>query len=431
MRTSNILVLLALLLSLCDPKHNVGFSWQKEPLTIVQPESQGFSSQRLLRIDSVLQEFIDQKRIAGATALVARKGDIVYFKSNGYFDLEKRILLEKNAIFRIASQTKAITSVAVMMFYEEGRISLNDPISKYLPIFLDPQVVLTFNKQDSSYTSKAAAREVTIHDLLTHTSGYSYPGNGGEAFNAICAKKRVENGISASMQEEMRNIASVPLAHEPGEKFSYGLSTDILGALVEELSGQTLEDFFRARIFDPLGMKDTYFKLPVEKHSRLMPLYQTNIDGRGIKISTGDYLNFPLKEPDYYSGGAGLSSTALDFAIFEQMLLNGGEYNGNRILGRKTIEMMNSNQIGDLSAGSLFIPGSTDRFGLGFEVISPPGSSLVLLSDGSFGWGGAFGSLYWIDPKEELIVHFVIQLEGGSYGDIRDKFIAVVYQALE
>lgn len=432
MRSSSILLFIALLLGSCDSTKNQS-SWRKESLTTAKPESQGFSSERLGRIDSLFQKFVDQRMIAGATALVARKGKIVYFRSTGYNDLRNKVPLEKDAIFRIASQTKAITSVAVMMLFEEGRISLNDPISMHLPEFRNPKVITGFNAKDSSFTLQAAKREVTIHDLLTHTSGYCYPGSGGEAINAIYAKLRIVNGVPetvSTLKEEMRKIALTPLAHEPGEKFSYGLSTDILGYLVETVSGQSLENFFRTRIFDPLGMADTYFRLPEEKHSRLMLLYENGIKGDGVQKSTGQYKDYPLKKGIYYSGGGGLLSTAMDYAKFMQMLLNEGEYNGTRLLRRKTIEMMCINQIGTLGSGSLFIPNSTDKFGLGFEVISQPGKAQILISEGAFGWGGAFGSLYWIDPGEDLVVQFVIQ-KAGEYSDIRSKFITAVYQAIE
>ena len=432
-RTSTFCIFLALLLASCGSAHKELTSWQKESLIMAKPESRGFSSEGLKGIDILFQDYVDQNKIAGATALVARKGKIVYYKSTGYDDLEKQIPLEKDAIFRIASQTKAVTSVAIMMFSEEGRIALNDPVSMYLPEFSNPQLVSEFNTQDSSYTTKAAKREVTIHDLLTHTAGYSYPGNGNEVIHAIYAKQNVVNGVpdkNTNLKDEMQIIATVPLMYQPGEQFSYGLSTDILGYLVEVLSGQSLEDFFRTRIFNPLGMEDSYFHLPVNKQSRLMNLYQDNAAGNGIMKATGEYVDYPKQKGLFYSGGGGLSSTTMDYAIFQQMLLNEGQYKGKRLLEPKTIEMMRSNQIGNVKAASLFIPGHMDKFGLGFEVISPPESTKGSISDGSFGWGGAFGSLYWIDPEENLIVHLVIQ-KTGSYTELRSDFITTVYSALE
>jgi CubicO group peptidase (beta-lactamase class C family) len=276
-RKSHILLLLLFLLASCDSMQKDRQAWQKKPLAITRPESAGFSSERLGRIDSVFQKFVAGRKINGVTALVARRGKIVYYKSAGFNDIDKQSALQKDAIFRIASQTKAITSVAVMMLYEEGRISLNDPLSLYLPEFGDPRIVTGFSKKDSSYTSRPAMRQVTIHDLLTHTSGYCYPGGGGEAVSAIYAKNKVVNGVPthiSTLREEMQKIATVPLAHEPGERFTYGVSMDILGYLVERVSGQSLDNFFRTRIFVPLGMTDTYFRLPKEKEDRLMLLYR-------------------------------------------------------------------------------------------------------------------------------------------------------------
>ncbi len=239
---------------------------------MANPESAGFSSERLQRIDTLFREYADQHKIAGATALVARRGKIVYYKATGFDDVEKQVPLEKDAIFRIASQTKAITTVAAMMLYEEGKFLLNDPISKYLPEFRDPQLVTSFSKKDSSYTTRPAKREVSVHDLLTHTSGYCYPGSGGEDINAIYAKLKVVSGVPShisTLKDEMQKIAMAPLVHEPGEKFTYGLSSDILGYLVEVISGQSLDDFFRTRIFSPLGMSDTYFRIPGGEKSKI------------------------------------------------------------------------------------------------------------------------------------------------------------------
>jgi CubicO group peptidase (beta-lactamase class C family) len=432
-RISHILLLVATLLISCNSRQKDPVAWKKAPLTITRPESAGFSSGRLQRIDTLFRDYVNQHKISGATALVARRGKIVYYKATGFDDLEKQTPLQKDAIFRIASQSKAITTVAAMILYEEGKFLLSDPISKYLPEFRNPRLVATFNKKDSAYTTKPASREITIHDLLTHTSGYCYPGSGGPEINAIYAKLKVVAGVPShvsTLKEEMQNIARAPLVHEPGEKFTYGLSSDILGYLVETVSGQPLDEFLQTHIFTPLGMSDTYFRIPEEKKERLMNLYSANAKGDGIEKSKSEYVNFPLQDGVYFSGGGGLSSTAMDYAIFEQMLLNGGEYNGVRILGPKTIDMMRINQIGSLEAGSLYLPGFTDKFGLGFEVISLPGSASVPMSAGSYGWGGAFGSLFWIDPEEDLVVQFVIQY-AGMYSDIRNKFITTVYQAIE
>ncbi len=424
-------LLFGLILTACGPTQEPT-SWQSEPLQPATPSSQGFSEVKIQKIDELFQSNIEQGNIAGATALVARRGKIVYYETTGYNDLENKIPLEKDAIFRIASQTKGITSVAIMRLYEEGKLDLQDPVSKHLTEFNYPELIDQFKEKDSSYISRPAKREVTIQDLLTHTSGYAYPGNGGDDGNAVYAKARIMNGVptkSSTLKDEMQKISKLPLIHEPGKKFTYGLSTDILGYLVEVLSGKNLEEYFRSEIFDPLGMEDTYFHLPEDKHARLMNLYQGRPGNKELNKAPEAMAGYPKNTKMYYSGGGGLSSTAMDYAIFIQMLLNEGEYNGVRLLKPETIQLMRRNHIGELGAGSLFLPATTDKFGLGFEVMFPSEADSMLISAGSFGWGGAFGSLYWIDPKEELIAHLVIQ-KAGDYAQLRYDFINTVYRAL-
>ncbi len=432
MRNLTLSLLLGILLTSCGPTQKPT-TWQSQLLQPAPPSSMGFSVEKIQEIDRLFQWNVEEGNIAGATALVARRGKIVYFQSTGYEDLENRIPLEKEAIFRIASQTKGITTVAIMRLYEEGKLDLPDPISKHLSEFKYPKIIDLFNEKDSSYVTRPAKREVSIQDLLTHTSGYAYPGNGGDAGNAIYAKAMIMNGVpskSTTLKEEMQKISKLPLIHEPGEKFTYGLSTDILGYLVEVLSGKNLEEYFRSEIFEPLGMKDTYFHLPQEKHDRLMKLYLGRTGNKGLDIASDALTNYPKNMKMYFSGGGGLSSTAMDYAIFIQMLLNQGEYNGIRILKPETIQMMRTNHIGELGAGSLFLPLTTDKFGLGFEVISPSEADSMLITEGSYGWGGAFGSLYWIDPTEELVAHLVIQ-KAGDYAKLRYDFINTVYKALK
>ena len=424
---------LAFLLFCCGQTDVHDKAGTKASLTIVEPATVGVSSERLTRIDNLFQEYVDHEYCAGASAIIARKGKIVYYKAIGYGDLESKTLLEKDAIFRVASQTKAITSVAIMILYEEGKFLLDDPVSKYLPEFSNQGVLDTFNETDSTFSIIKANKQVTIRDLLTHTSGYGYPGSLRKAMNALYAKYGINSGLGSSsvLKEEMKKIANLPLAHQPGEKFTYGLSTDILGYLVEELSGMSLDEFFHVQIFKPLGMGDTYFYLPEEKHDRLIGLYDVNADGNLFRKTASEGFNtdYPNSNGTFFSGGGGLSSTAYDYAIFMQMFLNGGTYNGIRLLSRSTIDMMIINHIGDLGSGSLFIPGEPDKFGLGFEIISPPGCYKIPINEGAYGWGGAFGSLYWIDPEEELIAQLVIQ-KVKDYGEIRGKFITTVYQAL-
>src|SRR5690606_29900213 len=277
--------------------------------------------------------------------------------------------MQKENIFRIASQTKAVTSVAIMMLFEEGKLRLDDPVSKYIPAFKNQTVLEKFNKEDSTYTTVPAKSEVTIRQLLTHTSGIGYAQIGSPEANAIYAKNNITAGIGVkdiSLLEAMTRLGKLPLMHQPGEKWTYGLNTDLLGSLVEIISGNTLSEFFRTRIFEPLGMKDSYFQVPSPKASRLVHLYQEDSVGKlkkaDLRIFNGPaFANYPLEPYTYYSGGAGLSTTIYDYGVFLQMLLNDGVYDGKRILSRNAVRLMTMNQIGDLPFGD-------DKFGLGFSV---------------------------------------------------------------
>jgi CubicO group peptidase (beta-lactamase class C family) len=396
------------------------------------PESVGFSTERLKRIDTSLAGWVRDGRTNGCVALIVREGKIVYHKAFGYNDPAKKEPIRSDEIYRIASQTKAITTVAVMMLYEEGKFLLDDPISKYIPEFAKPVVLDKFNAKDSSYTTRPAKSEITIRQLLTHTSGISYAQIGSNEANAIFAKAGVYAGLGVDngllVGDAVKKIGKLPLMHDPGEKWTYGLNTDVLGYLVELMSGMSLDKFFKTRIFDQLGMKDTYFYLPQEKYNRLANLYQ-EVDGKLhqapaiIKYNGKFNAEYPKNPGTYYSGGAGLSSTALDYAIFLQMLLNGGEYNGKRLLSRNTVRMMTMNQIGDLAFGA-------NKFGLGFGITTEKGSSLLPTPEGVFEWGGAFSTTYWADPKEKLIGIIYRQIWGSTDGDAASKFKVLVYQAL-
>src|SRR5580765_2909456 len=396
------------------------------------PASAGMSAERLARIDNLINEYIDKKWVAGATVLIARNGKIIYYKGLGYDDIDKKTPMKKDAICRIASQTKAITSVAVMMLYEEGKILLNDPVSKYIPEFKNPRVLDKFNPADTTYTTVPAKREITIHDLLTHTSGIAYAQIGSKESNAIYYKAGVVGGIGVDkivLGDKMKILGGLPLMHQPGEKWTYGLNTDLLGYLIEVVSGMSLDEFFKKKIFEPLGMKDTYFYLPKQKRNRLATLYSEDStkhiikDGETYELNGTMYVNYPAMNGTYYSGGGGLSSTAYDYSVFMQMLLNGGEYNGKRILSRSSIRMMTSNQIGDIDFGD-------DKFGLGFGIVTERGAAKTPVSPGTFSWGGMFSSSYWIDPKEKIIAQFFLQQFPNSHGEIHDKFKILVYQAI-
>ncbi|GAB4041648.1 serine hydrolase domain-containing protein [Spirosoma gilvum] len=406
-------------------------------LTTAAPETVGFSSERLNRLDGLIQSYIDKGAFPGVGAIVVRDGKIVYYKAFGKSDFDVNKPLAKDAIYRIASMTKAITSLAVLMLHEEGKIMLDDPISKYIPEFAKPVVLDKFNDKDSTYTTIPAKREITIRHLLTHMSGLNY--------NVIASDPRMRaiytkaGGIpdafvtqNYTLAQMVKQLAKQPLNHQPGEKWTYGLSIDVLGYLVEVVSGQTLSQFFEKRLFEPLGMKDTYFYLPDSKKDRLVQLYSEDKDKKLVKTSSIKTLpvdpDYPITgAKTYYSGGGGLSSTAYDYAIFLQMLLNNGVYNGKRFLSRKSIDLFTQSD----QTGTLF-PEPGNYFSLGFRVIGEKGHNNDLNSVGTYAWGGAFSTHYIVDPKEKISIVLMKQLWGTSYGGELDrKFDVMVYQALD
>jgi CubicO group peptidase (beta-lactamase class C family) len=408
---------------------------QSKVLIAGTPEAGGFSSSRLARLDSAMSSWVAKKWINGSVAFIARKGKIVFDKAYGYNDLNTMSPLDKNGIFRIASQTKAITTVAAMILWEEGKFSLDDPVSKYIPSFANQKVLDSFNPKDTTYTTVPAKRSITIRDLLTHTSGIGYPAIGTPEANAIYAKNLVTGGVGVKGQklsDAMNRLGALPLLFQPGEKWMYGLNHDVLGYLIEIWSGMTLEDFFAKRIFLPLGMKDTYFNVPAEKASRLVNFFQEDTSGikRQGKVFGGFLdLNFPLQKTDYFSGGGGLSSTIYDYAVFLQMLLNGGEYNGVRLLAHNTVRMMTMNQIGDLFV-NLGENKSENKFGFGFSIISENGSRLSPSQAGTYSWGGVFSTSYWVDPKEDMIVLIYRQIWGVHVAETDKAFKPLVYQGI-
>jgi CubicO group peptidase (beta-lactamase class C family) len=400
---------------------------------VATPEAAGFSSERLKRLDNAMNQWAEKQWFNGAVALVVRDGKIAYYKAAGYNDVEARTALQKDAIFRIASQTKAITSVAIMMLFEEGKLLLDDPVSKYIPSYKGQAVIDKYNAADTTYTTVPAKRDITIRDLLTHTSGLGYAQIGSGEARAIYAKNNLTSGVGVkdeTLLNAMTRLGTLPLFHQPGERWTYGLNTDLLGCLVEVISGMTLSDFFRTRIFEPLGMKDTYFHVPSAKAGRLVNIYRE--DKGQLKKETGTLLgtrgawaDYPLQPSTYYSGGAGLSSTIYDYAVFLQMLLNNGVYNGKRLLSRSSVRLMTINQIGDTPYGS-----NGERFGLGFAVVTDKSSGRTPAQTGTYSWGGAFATSYWVDPKEKLVMLIYRQLVGSTHGDVVEKFRALTYQAL-
>jgi len=384
------------------------------------------------RIDKLASEIVDKNQAAGISILVIKDGKPVYNKAFGLADLENKIPMRTDHIFRIASQTKAVTSLAAMMLLEEGKFLLDDPVSRFIPEFKEVKVLDKFNAADSSYTTKAASREITVRDLLRHTSGISYAVfSGNPVINAIYSKAGVSTGIGSkgNLKEQIALLARQPLVHQPGETFTYGLNTDILGYLVEIWGGVPLDIFFRKRIFEPLNMKDTYFQLPAEKKDRLVSLSLRNKKGKLANVHgliyEGNTADYPLAKGVYLSGGAGLVSTTEDYAKFLSLFLNGGRVNGQRLIGEKTIELMLSSQL----------PGETAKpaalqFGLGFALVTPQNKFMHTISTDSFYWGGIFNTYYWVDPKEKLIALVYTQEYDAYSENIGNLFKNVIYSTL-
>ena len=388
---------------------------------------QTLSRTTLQSLDSLLKKAIDSNWVAGAVGYLWQDGRVIYNKAFGYADIAAHKPMQTDDIFRIASQTKAITSVAIMMLYDEGKIKLTDPVSKYIPSFANAKVVDTYNAQDTTYTTVPAKREITVHHLLTHTSGIDYAGIGSEKMKAIYFKAGLRPGFgSDTMQlKNMANLlATQPLVNQPGEKFTYSLSVDVLGRIVEIVAGMPLDKFFETRIFQPLGMKDTYFYLPADKQSRLVKVYTADSTGKIVETSKPfqAFSNYPLlPKGTYFAGGAGLSSTVADYAKFLQMMLQDGEYEGQQLLKRSTVQLMTSNQIDTISLGK-------DKFGLGFEISTAANEKETGISEGSFSWGGYFGTTYWADPKLNLIGELFLQESALPHGSITNDFKKLVYK---
>lgn len=404
-----------------------GLSTSAAAWEAVQPEAVGMSSQRLERLSRELKEYVDDKRLAGVVMLVMRRGQLVYHEAFGERDAEANAQMQRDTIFRIASQTKAIVSTAVMVLQEEGELLISDPVGKYLPEFFETTVAVA--GEDGSYDVVPAKRPITIRDLLTHTSGFGYgDGIGSDRW----LKAGIQGWYFADRDEPIADtvsrMAKLPAEAQPGEDWVYGYSTDILGALVERVSGKSLDTFLSERILEPLGMSDTHFYLPSAKRDRLAVVYGSTPKGivrspEEGSAAQGAYVDGPRKS---FSGGAGLVATATDYARFLQMLLNGGELEGRRILGRKSIELMTVDHLGDIP----FSPGEGIGFGLGFYVVEDLGARAEPGSVGEYGWGGAYHSQYWVDPAEQLVVVYMTQLIPADGLDDSQKVRALVYQAI-
>jgi CubicO group peptidase (beta-lactamase class C family) len=398
-----------------------------EALQRARPEAVGLSSERLQRLTAALHKYVEDGKLPGGVALVARRGKVAYLEAFGQRDREAGSPMPEDAIFRIASQSKALVSAGVLLLQEEGRLLIADRVGKYLPEFLETTVAVR-NEGGSGYEVVKAKRAVTIRDLLTHTAGIGY--GGGVAKDRWEAAK-ITGWYFADRNEPVgatiARMGALPFDAQPGERFVYGYNTDILGALVEKVSGQTLDEFLRSRVLGPLAMSDTHFYLPESKKDRLSVVYSAKGSGLerapdpGGMEGQGAYVEGPRKS---YSGGAGLLSTAADYYRFLQMMLNGGELDGKRILSRKTVELMTVDHLRDIKYEE------GQGFGLGFSVVKDVGARGVPGSVGEFGWGGAYHSTYWADPKEQLVVVYFTQLIPAGNVDDHGKLRALVYQAI-
>ena len=388
------------------------------------PKKVGMSKARLERIEPAMQAFVDEQKLAGTLTLVARKGKVVHVEGVGYRDREAKAPMSEDTIFRIYSMTKPITAVAALTLWEQGKFQMNDPVSKYLPELANLKVYAGMDGENM--VLEDTSKVMTIKQLFTHTAGFSY-GFTQSPVDKLYQQSALFSG-QIKRQDLLKEVAKLPLNHQPGSKWNYSIGTDIIGILVERLSGQTLGAYFEQHIFEPLEMDDTGFYVPEDKQGRLAQIYVINQQGQTVPMENeplGDYLSAPEIE----SGGGGLVSTIEDYYTFTQMLLNGGEYQGKRILGRKTVEYMRTNHL----PTSLipFEPSSTgEGYGLAMSVTVDEQGANTMGSAGDYGWAGAASTYFRIDPKEQMIVISMTQLMPSSYFSYNKDFKNIAYQAL-
>jgi CubicO group peptidase (beta-lactamase class C family) len=400
-------------------------------LPAARPEEVGMSSERLARIRTAMQRYVDRGLVPGVVTLVARRGRVVYVDAIGYRDVEARAPMTADTIFRIASMTKPIASVGLMMLYEEGHFLLSDPISRFLPEFANmkvAQAAASSASSDAPYKLVPATRQITFKHVLTHTAGFpnTYRGITREEF----AKNYPRKDTKETIGDAVKRLATMPLNFNPGEAWEYGPATDVVGRLIEVISGMSLDDYLRTKIFDPLKMTDTHFYLPASKLGRFAANYQPDAtNGNKIKlVEAPNAESRYVKEPhNYFSGAGGLASTVSDYIRFHQMMLNGGELDGVRLLGRKTVELMTTNHIGDLP---VWLTGPGFGFGLGYSVVKDIGVTGQAGSAGAYGWGGAFCTYFQVDPREELIGIVMTQVRPYDHLNIRQEFMALANQAI-
>jgi CubicO group peptidase (beta-lactamase class C family) len=399
-----------------------------QQLPEVSPDHAGFSREALARIGQRMQKHIDENRITGAIGLIARHGQVVYFETYGLMDRESRKAMRKDAIFRIYSMTKAVTGVAVMILHDEGKFALNDPVARFLPEFASPKVAIEENDPQSGKRTIRlvdAERAITILDLLRHTSGINYQGprdqEGEPSYRTLGVRD-----TGATLEEMVKRLARAPLVHQPGATWDYGYSIDVLGRLVEVVSGTPLDQFFETRIFQPIGMADTGFHVPESKWDRLVTLDTPGADGT-VRRSEGPAQDQYKSPAIWFSGGGGLMSTTMDYARFCQMLLNEGEIDGHRVLSKDAVRTMHNDHLGELPHSGPLLSKDTG-FGLTFAVSKTTGNQGT---KGIYSWGGAAGTRFWIDPEKDLFGIFMVNIlphTGLHYGD---EFRQLVYEAFK
>ncbi len=370
-------------------------------------------------LESVMDHYVLSNKVPGGVGLVFEKGDMVFHKAFGFKKVEEQIPFEVADIFRIASMTKPVTAVAAMILYEEGKFELDDPVSKFIPEFGNMEILQSINCDDSTFVSYPATRPMTIRHLFTHSSGLFY-GFDNDSLAILLAKAGVSEGFEERdilLEDNVKRLAKLPIMHEPGERYTYGVGIDVLGRLVEIWSGMPLDKFFSERIFHPLGMNDTHFYLPDEKHSRLVPVYMSTDSG----VVPADYPNihYPVRGAKrFLSGGADLSSTAYDYYLFCRMMLQKGELNGERILKSETVDLITSTH---LETGD-------NDMGLGFGVLSAKTEVDIARSVGSYTWGGFFATTFWIDPVEDLVAILMLQMHPFWHWEIQKDFENTIYK---
>jgi len=423
-KTKKVLFAITWIVAVCISQLGLGQRVVTEP----EMYQVGIHPQRLARVDSLLSRYIENGWIPGAVALVAKNGKVVYHKALGYSNLEKIEPLDTEHIFRLASMTKPVTSVALMMLYEEGKFTLDDPVERYIPEFANAQVAVF---EGDTFSLQPAERKVTVRDLLTHTAGIGYG-----FLNKRAGRLYHPQGIPDAfvtkelyLADKMKLLAATPLLNQPGARWRYGLNTDMVGYLVEVLSGQSLADFMHERIFEPLGMDDTYFFLPNQKAGRLVPVYGEYEKGQ-LRTNSGDGqldYAYPIAgAKTYFSGGSGLVSTAEDYFRFAQMLLNGGNFEGRQLLSPMTVQLMTRDQLRGLRMDG----NSPHNFGLGFRVATKASAAQYLVAEGRFGWDGYFKTTFWVDPRNDVVAVLLTNVYPSISTGLYERFEIAVNQAL-